>query len=212
MKRRLILLVCGLVVGLPGGLWGQAAGHHHRGMGRSMALLIDHSLETGWPLSTIQTLSMERIALEMAVGLWRGESWYLEYSMSVFPLALVRNNPLTPSIPVEGGWVVAYGSPRATSLGSGLHPLGARGGWGLGRMTAYGGLSAGMIVFDKATPGSNASHANFSGDLEVGVRVAIADGVDLMAGYQFNHVSNAAFGEENPGLDSHMIRIGLRKW
>ena len=211
MKRGLAVLACALVLAHAETAVGQVGAARELGVGRSVGVFIDHAFETGWPLSLIQTLSMERLVIEVTTGVWHGGSWYLEYPVSVLPLTLVRHNPLTPSIRADHGWVVTAGGPRATSYGAGIHPLGLRGGWGGGRVALFGGASLGLIMFNKSTPGSNTSHVNFSGDLGVGVGVALVRGIEVVGGYQFNHVSNAGFGEENPGIDSHMIRFGLRK-
>ncbi|MHB1194847.1 MAG: acyloxyacyl hydrolase [Longimicrobiales bacterium] len=211
MRTRTAGVLCILLLTPSGIAAGQAASSQGDIPRSSVSVFVDHSIETGWPLSTIQTLSMERAGVELSRHLAGGGVWNLEYSIFVSPLTFIRNNPLTPSIPRGDHWVVVSGSPRATTFGAGLHPIGVRGALGSDRVAVSLGASLGLMIFERSIPGSNTARANFSGDLGIGIRARITERYDLMGGYQFNHLSNGGSGEENPGLDSHLLRVGLRR-
>lgn len=182
-----------------------------------VTLLADYSLKSGWPVSTIQTLSVARLSVELAFPLSSGDAWRLEYPVS-FLLALVRNNPQGP-LPrrSDGSWNArarwfADARTTATDHGVGVHPLAVRVVWATGRVAIYTGLSAGLVFFDESAPGPNSRRANFTGDFELGARFTVSRGLDLVLGYQYNHMSNAHTANDNPGIDSHMVRVGVRRW
>ncbi len=132
---------------------------------------------------------------------------------SVSFLALARNNLGAPRYDIVNGWLFGTeeGSP-STSHGVGVHPLGVRVVRTTGRVAIYTGLSAGIIFFDKPTPGPDARRENFTGDFELGTRITVSGSLDLVLGYQYNHMSNVGTANDNPGIDSHMVRVGVRRW
>ena len=197
------LMACGMSLLLPVGAGAQDNG----GAG---TLFVDYAVETGWPVSTIQTVSVARLTLELAFPLSSGDAWHLEYPISFF-VARARNNP--GLVPVVGGWEFPdLRGPPKTAHGVGVHPLGLRVVRTTGRVAFYTGMSAGIIFFDKPTPGPNARRENFTGDFELGTRITVSGGLDLVLGYQYNHLSNASTADNNRGIDSHMVRVGIRRW
>ncbi|HUP52536.1 MAG TPA: acyloxyacyl hydrolase [Longimicrobiales bacterium] len=56
---------------------------------------------------------------------------------------------------------------------------------------------------------SNATRFNFAYDMAAGIRMEVPRAGRAELGLRRQHLSNAGFGEVNPGLDSHVAYIGF---
>jgi len=123
---------------------------------------------------------------------------------------MVRETPLAAGVFLDDRWVVDASTPRGTSYGVGLKPVGLQLVRKGDHVSLFAGLTSGFVVFDKPTPAANARRLNYVGEVEAGMRIRTGSGTELVGVYRWNHISNAGTAELNPGLDSHMIFLGFR--
>ncbi len=91
-------------------------------------------------------------------------------------------------------------------FGVGLAPFGAEVSRQLStRLSGAFGVTAGGAVFNGVVPYGKATQANFSVAPSLMLSWHVAPGYDLAGGYALHHLSNASFGDANPGLNSHLL-------
>lgn len=78
------------------------------------------------------------------------------------------------------------------------------------RLQPYLALSGGMLRFNEVIPVRGGAKLNFTADAGTGLLVALPRGMGLHVGYKFYHISNGGTAYQNPGLDGHMMVLGLR--
>jgi hypothetical protein len=138
------------------------------------------------------------------------------YTLDVHPIAVVTN---TPRYAMQ--WVRAQNgarvrllveTSRAPAVGVGASPLGLqfysapRGGTRI-----FAGGSAGGIWFNRDMPVAYARRFNFTLQLGTGVELAARSGGALVVGYKFHHLSNAGTARANPGMDGHLVYVGVMR-
>ena len=124
------------------------------------------------------------------------DSLSLEYTLDVFPVALV----FEPDDARRGS---------STIYGAGLSPLGFKLNFGQqSRIKPFVALSFGFLYFEKETPVRNSTHFNFATEIGLGVQFFVAPRHAVTLGYKLHHISNAGIGDRNPGLDSHLFYAG----
>ena len=139
----------------------------------------------------------------------------LEYVIDVVPAAWV-SMPLAPSRcgPLPSGEPCtdyhAFEGSRV-AWGAGIAPIGLQAEFLPGRRALpYISASTGLLYFSRPMPVEGAGRLNFTADAGAGVRIALSTRLQGAVGYKFYHISNGGTARRNPGLDGHMIVIGLR--
>ncbi|MEQ1855653.1 MAG: acyloxyacyl hydrolase [Longimicrobiales bacterium] len=158
------------------------------------------------PGDVLAPLSLSTLEIELALPLRTRPGWGLEYHVRVVPLALMTNNPTQPALRGPLGWTLSPTTSRASTLGIGVKPVGLRVWGGSNRVRIEADAAGGMLRFGTPLLASNAKRVNFAYEFGAGMRLG-PSGVVL--GYRRHHVSNAGFGEVNPGLDSHVLYLGV---
>lgn len=97
---------------------------------------------------------------------------------------------------------------RAYAYGGGGSPVGAQVNFVHNRrfepfLTAGGGF----LYFDRRLFGE--TQFNFTAQMGGGVQLFTGHGSTLDLGYKYHHISNANLGDQNPGMDSHTLFIGV---
>jgi hypothetical protein len=69
--------------------------------------------------------------------------------------------------------------------------------------------SAGGVYFSRPIPDPEERRFNFIFDVGAGAELRFSRRVGITAGYRLNHISNAGRGPVNPGMNSHMLELGL---
>jgi len=192
----LAVLLAGVVTAAPA----HVSAQDDEGRGVHPTFALDVAMKSGWPTSLIESVKLVRLGFELPFLLHRGSAWRVEAPVSLYPLAWARG--------VIGSRIERPTSPRATSLGIGLHPVAVRVVRAMGSAGAYASLTGGAFYFDRPVPARDATRLNFSADLEAGFRFVTAVG-HINVAYVFNHISNGREGNENLALDSHMVRIAV---
>ena len=72
------------------------------------------------------------------------------------------------------------------------------------------GLGGGVSLWDRRIPDPRETRLNFLADAHVGVQVRSRVGA-VTAGLRLQHLPNANLGPVNPGMDSHLIYVGLQR-
>ena len=182
------------------GVWGGLAQNSPTGLfghtrGRDLAVA---AVRVGWTVSR-----SDRVAAD--------------YVVDVFPAAWL-SAPRTPP-PHLGGPCpsdpcnvrAAFAGQRAVR-GVGAAPLGIE----LrlrpaGRVQPFLAASGGALWFLEPVPAAGGARFNFTADLGAGVLLAGSGPLEAMAGYKLHHLSNGGRAIVNPGVDGHMLYVGLMR-
>jgi opacity protein-like surface antigen len=127
-----------------------------------------------------------------------------DYVAEVLPVAFLRQPKVTD----------VYGNQRSRTYesfyGLGVSPVGMRLMW-LDKkpVRPYYTVKGGLLAFDKKATSQYAAYLNFSLEQSVGVQAKVTDRVDLRAGFEVFHFSNAFMVPSNPGLDSMTYTGGI---
>lgn len=127
-----------------------------------------------------------------------------DYVAEVLPVAVLRQPSVTD----------VYGNQRSRTFesiyGLGVSPVGMRLMWFDKKpVRPYYTVKGGLLAFDKKATSQYAAYLNFSLEQSVGVQARITDRVDLRAGFEVFHFSNAFMVPSNPGLDSMTYTGGI---
>jgi lipid A 3-O-deacylase PagL len=98
------------------------------------------------------------------------------------------------------------------AVGAGASPLGLKlylNRTGYTRLYASG--AAGSLIFSSDVPVTGSRHFNYTFEYGGGVELVTANGRTVSFGYKFHHISNGATAPLNPGLDSNILYVGLRR-
>ena len=102
-------------------------------------------------------------------------------------------------------WVPHFG----TVYGFGLAPVGLELRYAPHRrLRIVASAAVGALYFTQRIPDPMASRLNFSITGNVGVRIAPGSHRAIDVGYRFQHVSNGGLAF-NPGMNTHMLQLGL---
>ncbi len=95
--------------------------------------------------------------------------------------------------------------------GFGLAPFGAEAEVPMtGALQLLVNTTAGGAWFNKVVPYGRATQANFTVAPGVALQMPFGGSHALAVGYALHHLSNASFGDANPGLNSHLVTLRLR--
>jgi opacity protein-like surface antigen len=118
----------------------------------------------------------------------------LRYVAEVVPLSVVGD-------PQANG-------QRAYSYGAGGSPIGAQINFLYShRIQPFLASSGGFLYFNR--PMFGATQFNFTAQLGAGVQVFTSRHHSIDFGYKYHHISNANLGRINPGMDSHVVFVGV---
>jgi hypothetical protein len=188
---------------------------------RPLGLLLSHSVTSGTAsdgpgclcgqrTDVLAPISVSSLELELTLSLRSAVRWGLEVPVRAVPLVVVRNNPISPAyLDGSGRWAMSVDTPRASTLGFGVKPIGLRAWTGSRRVRLHAEVSAGVVRFGSPLLASNATRFNFAYDMGVGIRMEVPGAGRAELGFRRQHLSNAGLGKVNPGLDSHVAYIGF---
>jgi len=125
------------------------------------------------------------------------ESVSLEYTLDIYPAAVV----FQPDRVRRG---------RSTIYGGGVAPLGFKVNFATQhRIQPFVVASIGLLYFQEDVPVPDSSRFNFSSQIGLGLQFFLAPKRAVTLGYKIDHISNAAIGQSNPGMNSHVIYTGF---
>jgi opacity protein-like surface antigen len=112
-----------------------------------------------------------------------------------------------PPIPVE---TYTYTATCANpwTYGGGVSPLGQVVNFRpRKRLQPFFAGNAGFVAFDQVTPSDRATRFNFSFEVGAGVQFFTRPERALTVDFRYHHISNAYRGEQNPGVDSGLLKV-----
>ena len=131
----------------------------------------------------------------------------LTYTVDLFP-ALWLSVPgsalptLVPRRPASASGLTTYGV--------GVSPAGLRLAFRRSaQVRPFLSGSTGLAYFTAPVPTAWGRRLNFTFDLGIGVEVLLPSRLRLTAGYRYHHLSNGFRGRINPGIDGHLLCVGL---
>lgn len=148
-------------------------------------------------IGTVEDRKLALFALRYGRVLADWDSLSLEYTLDIFPVAVVSE----PDRVRRG---------NSTIYGAGLSPLGLK--LNLGQQSwikPFVAASVGVLYFERDVPVPRSSRFNFTPELGLGVQFFLARKNALTVGYKLHHMSNANSSRNNPGMDSHVIYAGF---
>lgn len=157
----------------------------------------------------LSPLSLTTLELELALPLRTRDRWGLEYHVRAVPLAMMRQNPTDPAMMGSRGWFLPQSTQRGSTLGIGVKPAGLRGWLGGEDLRVEADASLGILRFGTPLLAANAAKLNFVYELGIGLRLSWLARGGVVVGYRRHHISNAGLAEVNPGLDSHVLLVGV---
>jgi hypothetical protein len=78
-----------------------------------------------------------------------------------------------------------------------------------GQIRVFAEASGGVILTNQPVPAGTTTSFNFIDQAGLGLRLASGRRLEWLAGYRFQHISNAGRVEPNPGANFNLIYVGL---
>jgi len=111
-------------------------------------------------------------------------------------------------VPISSVGVPGGNGQRVYAYASGGSPIAIQLNWlrsrGLQPFLTSGG---GFLYFNRHL--FNTTQLNFTAQAAVGLQVFTSKHHSIDFGYRYHHISNANLGNENPGMDSHVLFLGI---
>jgi len=155
-------------------------------------------------VDVLDPISLTTVEVELSHVIAEGDAIGLEYHGRVVPVAYVRGNPVSAAQRTPRGWEMSSDTERSSTIGAGIKPVGLRLWIGSSTIRVEGDFAIGVITFLDPLLAANATRANAAFEFGAAARVS-----RIVFGYRNHHLSNAGFGEVNPGLDSSLIFLGV---
>jgi len=150
------------------------------------------------------------IGMHMSTPVLRAGRMTLMYAPNVVPLVIISNNPRYANVTI-GGIPRRVESGRGPVYGAGLVPFGLQVETRLTRNAdLYSMAGLGGTWFSDVMPQDGARRFNFSIEFGGGIFLRTQRRHALQIGYKFHHFSNMYTARENPGVDAHVLYLGLR--
>ena len=139
-----------------------------------------------------------QVGLDFGFVLHRRQNVYLKYKVSLIPVAVVHGDQETHKL-----------RPSRTVYGGGADPIGMQVNFRRHRrLEPFFAVTGGFLYFTEQVPVTDSSRFNFTfsggGGGEYGVGRH-----SILFGYRYHHISNKNTGYENPGIDSHILFMGI---
>jgi len=125
---------------------------------------------------------------------YKSERFALRYVAEFVPLSLVGDPQ--------------WNGQRVYAYGIGGSPVGIQVNWVRHhRIQPFLASGGGFLYFNRQLFG--ATQLNFTFQVGIGMELFTSDHHSLDIGYQYHHISNANLGRDNPGMDSHVVFVGV---
>ncbi|MCO6511396.1 MAG: acyloxyacyl hydrolase [Aridibacter famidurans] len=132
-----------------------------------------------------------------------GETGAIEYMVEATPVNIAGGNvvapdPSTPEV-----------TEARTAYGFGVAPVGFRYIFRpRKKVKVFGALNLGMMIFNDPMPVPRSRRLNFTTEVEAGVMIWSRNNKAVTLGLKYNHISNAATAELNPGINTAIFYVG----
>ena len=169
-----------------------------------------HSPATGWGSVSHRRVYLTGIRTERVLG--THESVAVSYFAELVPLAVVeRTAPNGYRCRSDYSTAICRRDYSARlAVGAGGSPIGVKLYFDrMRRLRPYASVAAGGLVFSNEVPSYNSRRLNFAGQASLGFDHVMRNGRAATFGYRYHHISNGGTGRLNPGLDAHVVYIGV---
>jgi hypothetical protein len=168
------------------------------------------------PVGTRWGLSPDRrhlfLGLHTTIPLIKRGGWSFSYAPELVPVLVITNNPKYHVTPTEDGGVTVTESGRGPVAGFAVGPIGFEGRAPLApRWSAFGAGALGVVWFTRDVPILNSRLFNFTAEFGGGLLWRTRPKFALRLGYKFHHLSNAKTAHKNPGIDGHVLLVGVER-
>lgn len=176
--------------------------------------LAQHSPGTLWGAERGRDLAV--LAVRFTRTIRHGDRLHIDYAADLVPgawLSMPRRGSPCGDLPPGESCPLFRAFQHADAVHAfGAAPLGVVARWRTtSRFEPYVSTSAGLLRFRRPVPIDGGARTNFTVDAGAGLAIRVAGRWGLLAGYKFYHVSNAGRAIQNPGVDGHMLTLGVRQ-
>ncbi|MEO7359921.1 MAG: acyloxyacyl hydrolase [Gemmatimonadaceae bacterium] len=160
--------------------------------------------------------SLAIVGLQLSRDVWRGRRTRIAYLGEILPLMLARSGPPLNRVPdtLRNHFAQAELNryKYRDAFGFGLAPFGAEVTYQTSRRTsALFNVTAGALWFTRIVPYGKGTQPNFTVSPGVALQWEAANRTRVALGYTFHHLSNASFGQANPGMNSQMLYVRVSR-
>ena len=160
--------------------------------------------------------AMTIVGVQLSRDVWRGQKTRVAYLGELLPLMLSRSGPPANRIPdtLRNHYSQAEISrfKYRDAVGFGFAPLGAEVTYHTSQRTsALFNITAGGLLFNKVVPYGKGTQPNFTVSPGIALQWEPVNRTRVAIGYTFHHLSNASFGQANPGMNSQMLLIRVSR-
>lgn len=130
------------------------------------------------------------------------------YTRLVYANQTVALRYVATVVPICSVGVPGSDGQRGYAYASGGSPIAIQLNWlHSGRIQPFFTSGGGFLYFDRHL--FSATQLNFTAQVGVGVQVFSSKHHSIDFGYRYHHISNANLGSVNPGMDSHVLFLGV---
>lgn len=174
----------------------------------------------GGPFGAAVGNDVSLVALRMTRTLHAGRRWALDHTADLVPAAWlsvraeerVQLDCSDDPIPGPACRFEYRGGGEHQVYGVGAAPVGLQLRFVAGRwVQPYLGAAGGVLWFAESVPQEGAARLNFTGEAGAGLLVTPSRHLGVQVGYKLQHISNGGTRPLNPGLDSHMLHVGVMR-
>lgn len=160
--------------------------------------------------------SMRIVGVQFSRDIWRGQRGRVAYLGELLPIILARSGPPASRIPdtlrnhFDRDELNRF--KYRDAYGFGIAPFGMETSYQTSRRTsALFNITAGGLLFTRIVPYGKGTKPNFTVSPGVALQWEPANRTRVAFGYTFHHLSNASFGEANPGMNSQMLYVRVSR-
>lgn len=178
----------------------------------------DQPIATRYGYRYDRGLYLAGVQLRRVIAATSDESLTLAYAVDLVPV--IMSTGMSDYTTVRASCGAGYPAgctfdstvalPPHTTYGFGVVPVGLLARWQVGRVVGVQArASGGVAYFTSPVPDPLASRFNFLADVGLLTDVRLTHRVALVAGTRLHHISNGKLARVNPGMNSHMLEVGL---
>jgi opacity protein-like surface antigen len=165
-----------------------------RAGGNEYGILLGGQIANAQWIGTTTNSRMYEVEGRYSRIVYKGGRFALRYVAEFVPLSLVGDPQ--------------WNGQRVYAYGIGGSPAGIQVNWvRYHRIQPFLASGAGILYFNRQLFG--ATQLNFTFQVGMGIELFASEHHSLDIGYQYHHISNANLGPYNPGMDSHVVFVGV---
>ena len=156
--------------------------------------------------------AMAIVGVQLSRDVWRSQRTRIAYLGEILPIMLARTGPPLGRTPdtlrnhFDQSELIRLRYRNA--YGFGVAPFGVEVTYRTSRRTStLFNVTAGALWFTKIVPYGRGTQSNFTVSPGVALQWEPVNRTRVALGYTFHHLSNAGFGQANPGMNSQVVYV-----